>query len=220
MIHKRMLPEQIANQLRRDILRGRLPAGSSLKERESAAEMGVSRTPMREAIRILAKEGLVTLRPSRSPLVADPDIKEVSDQVVVLVALEQLSAKLACLNATSADLDRVSKISDHMAEHFDTTDPLDMFEIDMSFHTAIAQASRNEALTRTHGAYLARLWRVRYLAAIQRRSRERVVRQHELIVHALRRRDVEAAVDGITNHLKYLGEDIETAMHDARAVQA
>jgi len=58
------LPEKLANQLRRDILRGRLVPGDSLKERDQAAELGVSRTPMREAIRIVAREGLITLRPA------------------------------------------------------------------------------------------------------------------------------------------------------------
>ena len=218
MTQKRILPEQIANHLRRDILRGKLPAGSSLKERDCAAEMGVSRTPMREAIRILAREGLVTLRPSRSPLVADPGVKEVLDQVVVLVALEQLSAKLACLYATDADIEKIARISEHMSKHFDTTDPLDMFEIDMTFHTSIAKASHNEALARTHGAYLARLWRVRYLAAIQRRSRERVVSQHGDIVEALKSRNAEATLEAINAHLKNMGRDIENAMRDA-AVQ-
>ncbi|MEQ9673915.1 MAG: winged helix-turn-helix domain-containing protein, partial [Roseovarius indicus] len=65
-----ILAEQIANQLRRDILRGKLAPGASIKERDNAAEMGVSRTPMREAIRILAQDGLVILRPARSPIVA------------------------------------------------------------------------------------------------------------------------------------------------------
>ena len=204
MKYKRVLPEQIAMQLRRDILRGRLRAGSSLKERDCAAEMGVSRTPMREAIRILAREGLVILRPSRSPLVANPDLKEISDQVVVLVSLEQLSARLACLHATEADIARLTKISDHMAEHFDTTDPLDMFEIDMSFHTAIATASQNASLAETHGIYLARLWRARYLSAIRRRSRDRVLRQHTGIVQGLMNRDADQAKGQIHAHLEHL----------------
>ncbi len=217
MERRRVLPEQIANQLRRDILRGKLPPGSSLKERDTAAEMGVSRTPMREAIRLLAREGLVTLRPSRSPLVANPDFKEISDQVVVLVTLEKLSGRLACVHADEADIEGVAALAQRMADEFDRTDPLDMFEIDMSFHTAIAKASHNEALAQTHGVYLARLWRARYLAAIQRRSRERVVEHHGQIVQSLRARDGQKAADAIGNHLKYLAEDIRSAMNDAKA---
>lgn len=216
---RQTLPEQIANRLRRDILRGILPPGTTLKERDRAAEMGVSRTPMREAIRILAKEGLVVLRPSRTPVVAKPDSKEIADQVVVLVALEKLSAELACRFATDREVEEISNISAHMSQHFDTTDPLDMFEIDMSFHMAVARASQNEVLAETHGAFLARLWHARYLAAVKRRSRERVVSQHEAIVQALKARDSGAIQAAIEVHLQNLSEDISQAMFDRAAAE-
>lgn len=202
------LAENIAVQLRRDILRGILKPGESIKERDNAAEMGVSRTPMREAIRILAKEGLVVLRPSRSPIVAPLDFKSVSDQAEVLIALEKLSAELACKNATDEDIDRLEKIVTVMSEKFYETDPLDMFEIDMSFHTAIAEASHNLALASTHRSYLERLWHARYLAASQRRNRERVVNEHTQILVAMRNRDIAAARAAIENHLWHLADDI------------
>lgn len=202
------LAENIANELRRSILRGKLPPGATIKERDNAAELGVSRTPMREAIRILAKEGLVQLRPSRSPIVAQPNFKSVEDEAQVLIALEKLSAELAVQNASDEDIDRIAAIVDHMAEHFDTADPLDMFEIDMSFHTAIADASKNNALAETHRTFLQRLWRARYMAASQRRNRERVVNEHTLILNALRSRDPNAARAAIDNHLWHLAEDI------------
>ena len=74
-------PAAIAARLRREILTGALPPGSPVKERDHAERLGVSRTPLREAVRILAKEGLVTLRPLRSPLVADPTRDEALDEV-------------------------------------------------------------------------------------------------------------------------------------------
>ena len=202
------LPEKIAYQLRRDILRGKLLPGSAIKERDFAAELDVSRMPVREAIRMLAQEGLVILRPARSPIVARPSFKEIADQSEVLIALEKLSAELACRHASDADIDRLAAITDHMASHFDTTDPLDMFEVDMSFHRAIAEASRNQALAETHSTYLGRLWRTRYLSASQRRNRERVVTEHGRIVTALRARDPRAARAAIDSHLWHLADDI------------
>lgn len=202
------LAETIAKQLRRDILRGELLPGASIKERDNAAEMGVSRTPMREAIRILAKEGLVELRPSRSPIVATLDMKSVQDQAEVLIALEKLSAELACKNATEDDLTRIAQIVDHMDKHFYEIDALDMFEIDMSFHTAIAEASHNEALAETHRTFLQRLWHARYLAAVQRRNRERVVNEHTSILNAIRSREPSNARAAIDNHLWHLADDI------------
>lgn len=206
------LPEQIAKQLRRDILRGRLLPGAAIKERDNAAELGVSRTPMREAIRILAKEGLVILRPSRSPIVAKPDIGEISDQIEVLLTLEKRSAELACAAATTAEIDRIAAMVDHMAAVYAQTDPLDMFELDMGFHTAIAQASHNRALAETHLAFLSRLWRARYLSAVQRRNRERLLDEHGAIVTALRARDGQAVRAAIHDHLWRLADDIRAVM--------
>lgn len=214
------LAENIANQLRRNILRGKLPPGTSIKERDNAAEMGVSRTPMREAIRILAKEGLIHLRPSRSPIVAPLDFKEISDQAEVLIALEKLSAELACKYATEDDLKQIGEIVDFMAEKFYETDPLDMFEIDMSFHTAIAKASHNDALAETHQTFLQRLWHARYLAASQRRNRQRVVTEHTHILNAMRAHDVEAARNAIDQHLWHLAEDIRALIKDQQDAES
>ncbi|WP_417674126.1 GntR family transcriptional regulator [Roseibium sp.] len=208
------LADEIAVRLRRDILRGKLPPDAPIKERDNASELGVSRTPMREAIRMLAKEGLVILRPSRSPIVARPSFKEISDQVAVLLVLEKLSAELACVNATETDLEELRAINQRMSDCYDQADPLDLFEIDMGFHTAIAKASHNTSLAETHRAYLARLWRARFLAASQKRNRARVVGEHRVILDALEAHDVEAVRAGIDWHLGHLADDIRPIIED------
>jgi len=198
------LPEQIADRLRRDILRGILAPGAPIKERDAAAERGVSRTPMREAIRILAKEGLVILRPARSPVVADPSLKEVTDALAVLSVLEVLSGRLACTEATADEIAEIGRIHDRMTEGYGTLDSVALFEVDMDFHIAIAHASHNPVLAETHNAYLARLWRARYLSARQGKSRVRVLRQHGAIVEGLRRRDPDMVGAEIESHLEHL----------------
>lgn len=211
------LPEQIAHQLRRDILRGKLAPGEPIKERENAGGMGVSRTPMREAIRILAKEGLVILRPSRSPIVANPTLKEATDAIEVLTALELLSGELACRQASEADLAALEAIQTTMEARYDHADKLDLFEIDMGLHLAIARASQNASLAETHRAYLERLWRVRYLSASQRESRERVLRQHRDIVEALKRRDESAVHRAIEEHLRHLAVNVRNRFENEAA---
>ena len=208
LMQDQTLPEQIANQLRRDILRGKLAPGDSLKERDKAAELGVSRTPMREAIRIVAREGLIKLRPARSPIVAMPGVKEITDDVEVLLAIEKLSGELACERALDGDIDGIAGIVQHMAENFDQMDALDMFEIDMSFHAAIAKASHNQPLAEIHSRFLARLWRARFLAAVKRRNRASVIEHHTKILAALRDRDAAAIRAAIGIHLDRLTEDI------------
>ena len=202
------LADEIATHLRRDILRGKLAPDSPIKERDNAAELGVSRTPMREAIRILAQEGLLILRPSRSPIVARQTFKELSDQIAVMLVLEKMCGELACVNATQADFAELQAINQRIGEVYDQADPLDLFEIDMSFHMAIAKAARNQALYDTHRAFLARLWRARFLAARQKRNRARVVGHHSAILEALMARDVVAVRAAIDQHLGQLTEDI------------
>lgn len=198
------LPEQIATQLRRDILRGVLPPGTAVKERDHAAEMGVSRTPLREAIRMLAKEGLVQLRPARSPIVARPSFEDVAQNIEVMSALEVLSARLACARASDAQIDGIAALAEHMSQNYDSLDMMDVFEIDMRFHLAIAAAAGNPVLSDTHQALVARLWRARYLSASRKRSRDRVIRQHSQIVAALRGRDAEEVAAHVQAHLDHL----------------
>ena len=198
------LPEQIADRLRNDILLGKLKPGTSIKERDNAAELGVSRTPMREAIRILAKEGLVQLRPARSPIVADPSLKEATDDLQVMTALEILSGKLACANATPEELDEIEDLYNKMQETSPSMDSLDYFEIDMAFHRAIAAASHNPVLAETHRAILSRLWRTRFLSASQRSDRARSLDQHGEIVRGLQARDADFVSHEIESHMHHI----------------
>ncbi|MDS9466733.1 GntR family transcriptional regulator [Paracoccus sp. MBLB3053] len=215
------LAEAIAYELRREILRGNLPPGAPIKERDNAERQGVSRTPMREAIRILAKEGLVQLRPLRSPIVADPSLEEIIDQIRVLHALELLSGELACHKATDDEIAAIGALKDRIEEIYGDADTLDVFELDMQFHSAIVAASHNAALAETHGAYMARLWRARYLSARRRLSRDRVLRQHMAIHSALSARDVPAIkaeigahlgamIDNIEDHFRELGNEAQS----------
>lgn len=205
---EKLLPEQIAKRLRRDILRGKLPPGASIKERDNAAELGVSRTPMREAIRMLSREGLVLLRPSRSPIVADPTWKEVVDNLDVLQALELLSGELACAHASDEQIDKAARVQTRMEELAPTTDEIDLFEIDMEFHSAIVEASGNAALAETHRAYLARMWRARFLGSRIGRSQQRVFDEHTGIIDGLRARDKRKVKSTIASHLDALRRQI------------
>lgn len=217
LVTEKPLAEQIADQLRRDILRGKLAPGTSIKERDNAAEMGVSRTPMREAIRILSQEGLIDLRPARSPIVSQLTVKQVSDDVEVLLAVEILSAELACSRATPEDIAEITDLQNQIIARFDHADPLDIFEIDMEFHSAIARASHNAPLAEIHRTFLARLWRGRFLAAIKRRNRDRIVAHHNEILRALKARDPLAIRSSLLGHMGNLRPDILESIADAES---
>ena len=209
------LAEQIANGMRRDILLGKLKPGALIKERDSSHDLGVSRTPLREAIRILASEGLVNLRPARSPVVADPSLREISDNLVVISVLEVLGAKLACTHATEAELQAIEAQQALMLELSDTADAVTYFEADMKFHRMITEASHNAALIDSHRAYMARLWRPRFLAASQRHDRPRVLRQHGEVVVGLRNRDEAHVIAEVDSHMRHLTLNV-TSIFEAK----
>ncbi|MXN64246.1 FCD domain-containing protein [Stappia sp. GBMRC 2046] len=211
------LAERIANQLRRHILLGSLAPGVSIKERDNAEELGVSRTPMREAIRILAKEGLVVLRPARSPIVAAPSLKEVSDDLEVMSALEVLSGRLACKNATPEDLAEIERLYQKMLDTARNGDSVDLFEVDMDFHRAIAAASHNKSLAETHSAYVARLWRTRYLSASIKSDRDRSLRQHGEIVRGLKARDARFVAKEIGSHIRHVVTNVADLFDEREA---
>ncbi len=195
------LPEQIAHQLRRRILLGQLQPGAAIKERDNAASLGVSRTPMREAIRILAKEGLIQLRPLRSPIVAKPTTKEITDDLEVMAALEALSCELACQNGTDDELTQLGVIHERMLDAAAAGDAIALFEIDMRFHHAIAVAAHNPALVKTHESYQRRLWRTRFMSAKAINDPGQLMRQHGEILRGLQMRNGELSAQEIRNHL-------------------
>ncbi|MGB0904018.1 MAG: GntR family transcriptional regulator, partial [Mangrovicoccus sp.] len=171
-------------------------------------------------IRILANEGLVHLRPARSPLVANPSLAEITDAIDVLRALELLSGELACERATLEEIAEIREIHERMSSLYDRIDTLDLFDIDMSFHTAIVHAAHNDALFETHKGFLERLWRARYLSASQRKSRERVLRQHGGIVEGLEQRDPEKVQFEIRGHLNALVDNIRSRFAEELAQEA
>ena len=138
----------------------------------------------------------------------------------MLLALEKLSATLACAEATDAELAQLSALHGQIAESYVHADVLDLFELDMRFHTMIAQASHNAALAETHRAFLARLWRARFLSAKIRRNRERVVAQHGAILQGLLDRSPQAVDAAIEVHLGNLAEDIGFGLAQEEAARA
>lgn len=204
----RTRPAALARRLRREILTGALPPGSAIKERDQADRLGVSRTPLREAVRILAQEGLVTLRPLRSPLVAQPALDEVLAEIAVLRRLELFSGELACANATPAEVEAIGALVAAIARDHASGDKLDVFDLDMQMHRAIVAAGHNAALMRTHGEYLARLFRVRFLSARERADAARVLADHDAMLRALQTRDAALMEAAINSHFDGLERNI------------
>ncbi|MBW4709752.1 GntR family transcriptional regulator [Roseobacter sp. YSTF-M11] len=209
---RQSLAMEAADNLREFILLGRLAPGMPVRERDLAEAFGISRTPLKEALRILEAEGLIVYGPTRRPRVADPSLDEINDWLRVQGALEALAGELTCAQATDAQLAKIEDINTSIKEARDTNGQLEAFRMDMRFHEAIVAASGNEALAETHATYNARLWRVRFLSSQRVASREATRNEHLVIVEALKARDATAARKALKNHLRTAEINIAAAI--------
>jgi DNA-binding GntR family transcriptional regulator len=206
------LAEEAANTLREMILLEKLPAGMALPERDLSDVLGISRTPLREAIRILAHEGLIEFSASRRPRVADPTISEITNHLRIQGALEALSGELACVTAMDDELRHIASLNEEMIEQAGREEPVAAFKRDMAFHSAIVIAAKNEPLVETHKSNNARLWRARFMSSQRKVSRKSTASEHTQIVDALLRRDGPAAAKALKRHLKTAETNIANAI--------
>lgn len=211
---RRSLAEQVADRLRDLILLEQLPPGAAINERDMSEDLGVSRTPLREALRVLASEGLVEMAPNRAPRVADPSLDDLLQLLQVQGALEALAGALACRFASDQTLSAIAALDRDMHETSDTAEPLDFFRRDMAFHAAIVAASGNAPLMETHQTYNARLWRARFISSRRRVNRPATLVQHRAIASALLARDEAAARHALHTHLDVGYQNICTARRE------
>jgi len=211
-IERKSLAERVADELRDLVLLEKLSPGANIPERETAEALGVSRTPLRESLRILAAEGLVDIEPNRPPKVADPSLEELGSLLDVQGALESLAGELACRHADESAIEEISSIEATMRSLSDESDPLEFFQMDMSFHSRIVAASGNEPLVITHQHYNSRLWRARFISSRETVNRPGTLEQHAKIVEMLKARDGKACAQALKNHLHAGYLNIESAL--------
>jgi DNA-binding GntR family transcriptional regulator len=208
---RKSMADEAADTLREFILLGKLEAGMPVPERDLAAALGVSRTPLKEALRILEMEGLVVYSATRRPSVADPTLEELEENLAVIGVLEALAGELACARATDDEIAHLSSLNDRMLKASPETDPLEFFRWDMEFHQSIVHAARNAPLLESHNRFNARLWRARFISSKLRNRRESTLGQHEDIVAALQRRDTANAALHLRVHLETTVKNIAYA---------
>ena len=217
-IERKSLAERVADELRNLVLLEKLKPGAAIPERETAEGLGISRTPLRESLRILASEGLVVIEPNRPPRVANPSLAEIKDLLQVQGALEALAGALACENADETEIQQIKSMETQMQQASGVNhpeDPLAFFQLDMNFHEAIVAASGNADLKNTHKMYNGRLWRARFISSRLQVNRVGTLAQHANIVAALITRDADACSDALRKHLDTGYQNIKSvfAMH-------
>lgn len=186
------LPEAAAGAIRDMILADELTPGQRVPEHALARRLGISRTPLREALKLVAAEGLLEHAPNRGAVVANPGPDEVRDMVQVMAALEALAAELACERASDAEITEIRALTHEMLAAYVRRDRPDYFRLNQSIHLGIVAAARNPALSETHGRLNARCYRVLFMSNERSERWHLAVQDHERMAELLAARDAEA----------------------------
>ena len=210
----RKLPERVAlheqalDRLRTLIVRGDLAPGVAILETRLSEELGISRTPLREALKLLAAEGLLELRSNRSAQIAPLRPAEIDQIFEVISAIEGFAAQLAASRITKPELRRLSQLQDRMETYHEDGRLDDYFKINQEVHSFIIAAAKNAVLKSTHDILLARAERARYFALSSRSRWDDSVLEHRQILKALKMRDGTGAARALTQHVLRTGRAV------------
>lgn len=195
------IPEQVYRILRRAIITLHLPPGAVLVEKQITDQLGISRTPVRDAIRQLADERLVDIRPQSGTYVALIDRHQLEEGRLIRRALEVEGVRLAVERIDAAGIERLRDILALQERAASKQRHEDFIAYDDQFHQMISELSGYSRLWRIINRSKAELDRVRHLSSPLPRQEEKAIAQHTAIVEALAKRNVEKTVKAMTHHL-------------------
>ena len=200
-IRRQSLHEQVTERVRDMIIEGELAPGERINEAGLVERLGVSRTPLREALRTLAAENLIDTRPSRGSVVRRLTPDDVHAMLQVLAELEALGGRLTCASASDATIDAILALHDQMMHHYRERDRLAYYKANQAIHTAIAAASGNPVLQEMQGSIQSRLKRIRFIGNDTPDNWANAVAEHEEMAEALRARDGDRLGAVLAAHL-------------------
>ena len=217
-IPRAALHEQVALRLRQMLVENRIAPGAKLNERELCEVLNVSRTPLREAIKMLAAEGLVELLPNRGAIAMSLSETDVLHTFEVMAGLEAQSGELAAQRITDAELAEIKAMHFEMMAAYTRRDLSNYYRLNALIHKAINAAARNPVLALTYTQVNARLQALRFRSNQDEEKWKNAVREHEQMVTALSARDPQAMRAVMLAHL-YNKRDVVIAQlrHSASA---
>jgi len=200
-IGRTALAVEITNRLRQMILEGQLDPGEKINEKRLTEQFGVSRTPLREALKVLASEGLLNLIPHRGAVITRQSDAELDEVFRVLAALEGLAGELAAEQADDSTLQEIVRLTQDLRRSFEQSDRPTYFRINQAIHNAILAATGNDTLMRSHELLAFRVQRARYQANLTPDRWRAAVEEHEAIAEALLARDAARCSRLMHDHL-------------------
>jgi len=216
-IPRQVLHHEVAVRLRQRIVEGHLAPGAKLNERELSESLHVSRTPLREAIKMLAAEGLVELLHNRGAVVAQMSQQDVADAFEVIAGLEGQSGALAAQRITDGELAEIRALHYEMLAAYTRRDLPTYYSINAQIHTLINAAARNPVLTQTWRTVNARLQALRFRSNVDEAKWKRAVKEHERMVELLAQRDANAMRELMVQHLEHKRDAVLELMRVGQA---
>ena len=195
------LRDVVFNTLRRAILRGELKPGERLMEIQLANKLGVSRTPIREAIRKLELEGLVLMVPRKGAEVAEVTEKNLRDVLEVRCALEDLAVQLACDRIDPERMQQLLDAAAHFRDILGTADITELGEADEAFHDVIFQATDNRRLIQLLNNLREQMYRYRIEYLKKKECYPQLLEEHAAIIQAIREHDKAKATEITVQHI-------------------
>jgi len=201
-IKQNTLHGEVAARIRDMIDQGVLPPGSRVPEKQLCEQFGVSRTPLREALKVLAFEGFVELMPNRGSRVVKLTKASLRNTFEVMQALEALAGERACERINEAEFENIEMLHKLMLSHYKSGDMQQYLLVNQQIHEAIVEASKNDVLINVYKNLNQRVRHVRFTAEISTSYWSRAIKDHEIMVDALRDRDSLALGDVLRRHLR------------------
>lgn len=201
-ISRRYLHDEVVDRMRDLIHSGELEPCARVNESELTERFGISRTPLREAIKILATEGLLELLPNRGARVASISRTEIEEMIEVIAGLEATACDLACQRVTDEEIEAIAAKQDALAGAFEQRDVVPYFQFNREIHEMIMQASGNATLQAMYAALSGRTQRSRYKAHQTEEQWLRAADEHARMIPLLRQRDGDALGRLMREHIR------------------
>jgi DNA-binding GntR family transcriptional regulator len=211
-IERASLHNVVISRIRDMIIEGYIAVGERIHEGHLCKQLGISRTPLREALKVLASEGLVELIPNRGAVVYRLTRKDARDMMDVLSHLEQIAAPLTCRNASDEEIDEICRLHDEMLKFYAVRDRLRYFKLNQQIHSRLVVLTGNESLFLVHDILQTRMKRIRYIGDRTEETWAAAVADHEAMMAALKARDGERLSEAMVDHIMGSWERIESAI--------
>jgi len=196
----------IRDTIREMVISGKLEAGERIDEKSLSEELGVSKTPIREALKVLASEGLIELLPNRGSRVIKPSREAIKNLFSVIACLERLAAEIVARDAPKHDIQMLSALHKTMSIFFTNRNRESYFDLNHKIHETIINMTQNPVLVQTHSELMARARRPRFIAITSEDRWEESIKEHSLLMAAIELRDSRTAGEILYKHVLKTGE--------------